>query len=261
MKKRLRVAVGLVVAVAMGLAWRLTAPQVSRFIYATGTAQTDVATLSGFTPWNVEVAPGVTLRGVRRVPSKPDAEWVLFFHGNDPAQLATGAALLQRAVANTEIGLATVAYRGFDGSSGEPSPQALREDALQIFRALAVPAQRVRLVAFSFGAPVAIFLAAELSKQGTPPASLTLLAGAAELAMLPKVPWSKLLRGDLYRVGAELDEVKCPVRLLHGLDDTTLPIQHSQSLATRLGSRATLVELRGINHVTILTEPLSLFGN
>lgn len=256
MKRWSRLALGLAVVGCWPLVWRLSGPRLLRFPYAVGGPSSDLASLKGFAPWSVEVEPGLTLRGIRRAPVAPDAEWILFFHGNDPAQLASGAALLSRLAGDADVGLATVAYRGFDGSPGQPSPAALRADAVATFTALGVDPKRVRLYAFSFGAPLAIHLAAELSRRGSPPSSLTLLAGSSELAMLPPVPWAVLLRGDLYEAGAELEDVRCPVRLFHGLADTTLPVAQAHAMATRLGSRARLTELPGITHETVLTTAL-----
>ena len=248
--------VGLVAFGLWPLVWRLTGPRVPRFPYALDAPPTDVTTLKGFSAWNVEVAPGLTLRGLRREPRSNDAAWILFFHGNDASQLKGGAALLSHVGGDADVGLATVAYRGFDGSPGTPSPDALRADALVIFRALGVDPGRVRIYAYSLGAPLAIHVAAELSRRGTPPRSVTLLAGAAELAMLPAVPWAPLLRGDVYTVGTELEDVACPVRLFHGLDDSTLPIAQAHAMASRLGARARLTELPGITHESILTTAL-----
>ncbi len=252
--KKAGIAALVLVLGATALTWRFSGPGL-RFPYATAVTPTDVSTLRGFSAWNVEVEPGVTLRGIKRVPGAADARWILFFHGNDAAQLASGGAFLRRLSSTNDLGLATVACRGFDGSGGEPSPGALRADALKVFDALSVPAAQVELMAFSFGAPQAVHLAAALSRRGTPPRALTLLAGAEALVMLPAVPWARLLRGDVYEVGDELEDVRCPVRIFHGLDDTTLPISQARSMARRLGARATLSELPGVTHATILTAP------
>jgi hypothetical protein len=255
-KRWSKVALGLAVVGCWPLAWRLTGPRVPRFPYAAAGRPTETASLKGFAPWNVEVEPGLSLRGIRREPTSADAGWILFFHGNDSAQLASGASVLSRLAGGADVGLAMVAYRGFDGSPGKPSPAALRADALAIFGALGVDPGRVRLYAFSLGGPLAVHVAAELSRRGTPPSSLTLLAGSSELAMLPQVPWAPLLRGDLYEAGPELAEVRCPVRLFHGLADTTLPVTQAHAMAARLGARGRLTELPGVTHETILTTAL-----
>jgi len=236
------------------LVWRLTGPKLLRFVYALGPAKSVIP--PGFTEWNVEVEPGLTLRGLKRAPVGGDGQWILFLHGNDATQLETGASVLTRLGADPAVGLATFAYRGFDGSPGSPSHDALYADATAAVKALGVAPAKLRLVAYSMGAPLAIAVAADLSRAGTPPASLTLLAGASELAMLHDVPWVKLTRGDIFTVGPELDDVKCPVTLFHGLDDSTLPIEQGRSLAQRLGARGKLVELPGVTHAGILTVQL-----
>lgn len=252
MKRALTALVAVLLVVPMG--WRLSGPKAPRFPYGVGPARSVVP--AGFTEWSVEVEPGVKLRAVRRAPNGPDASWMLLIHGNDAAQLETGAALLSRLEADPAVGLATYAFRGFDGSPGTPSRDALYADAAAVVKALGVAPQRLHLVAYSLGGPLALRVAADLSRAGTPPASLTLLAGASEIAMVHPVPWAKLTRGDVFIVGDELDAVKCPVRLFHGTADEALPVEQARAMAARLGARGTLVELPGVTHAEILTATL-----
>jgi uncharacterized protein len=242
----------LAVGVLGAMAFRLSGPSL-RFPYATHAKATDLSTLKGFEGMAVVVAPGVTVRGIRRAPNDAGAPWVVFFHGNDPAQLASGAALLEGLAASRDVGVAMMAYRGFDGSQGTPSPEVLFGDALTFVRALGVEPGRVELLGFSLGAPVVTHLAAALHRLGTPPASVTLLAPAQALAMLHAGPWARLSRGEVYAIGDEWEALRCPLHVIHGTADSTLPIEGSRALVKRAGTMATLTELPGVDHASILT--------
>jgi hypothetical protein len=143
-KRALTALVAVLLVVPMG--WRLSGPKAPRFPYGLGPARSVVP--AGFTEWSVEVEPGVKLRAVRRTPSAADASWMLLIHGNDAAQLETGAALLTRLEADPAVGLATYAFRGFDGSPGTPSRDALYADAAAVVKAL-VPGGHFVLVAYT----------------------------------------------------------------------------------------------------------------
>jgi len=223
--------------------WRLTGPKLLRFPYLVGPARSSV--LPGFEVSTVEVEPGVRLRVAKRAPQSADAKWLVFFPGNDEAQLEQGMKLLARVAGESDVGLATFAYRGFDGSGGVMSPQTAERDAKRVLESLQVEPARMVFVAFSLGAPLATHLAAK-----SPPSKLVLLAGASALAMLPKVPWASALRGDVYEVGDALRDVRCPVEVFYGHADTTLPRSMAEELARAAKTKGVVVP--GATHASIL---------
>ncbi|MBL8913678.1 MAG: hypothetical protein JNM17_23455 [Archangium sp.] len=223
-----------------GAMFRLSSPA-HRFPYVTGAPAS--ATPAGFTEWKLDGR----LRAIKRPPVESQTRWLVFFNGNDEHQVQSGAAFLER-VGNGR-GLATFAYRGYDGSDGVPSPDALRADAVRFVEALGVAPAELELVGFSLGAPLAVHVAAELSRRGTPPRKLTILAAALELSMLMPSRLAPLLRGDVYAITADdADALQCPVALIHGTDDVALP--PSRALADRL--KTTLTLLNGVDHGSIL---------
>ncbi len=242
------------------MAWRLGGRKLLRFTYATaGTgpvSSVDALAVGGWRRWSVPVSDGVALVGLMRAPQAVDAPWVLFFHGNDGKLLTTGTAFLERLRAGRDWGLALVAYRGFDGSGGAPGKDTLFVDAQRTLDALVreagVDVRRVHLAAFSMGGPVAVSVAARADV-----ASLSLFAGASELAMLPDVPWQRVLRGDELEVGPSLEAVRpAEVLVAHGSEDATLPVSQAVELARRLGARASLLEVPGVGHEALLqSEP------
>lgn len=264
MKKQ--AALGLVALLALSvvvpMAWRLGGRKLLRFTYATAGAgpvsSVDALAVDGWERWQVPVGGGVVLTGLRRAPQAKDAPWVLFFHGNDGKLLTTGKAFLERLRAGRDWGVALLAYRGFDGSGGAPGLETIFSDGQATLDALVrdagVPAGRVHLAAFSMGGPVAVAVAAR-----APVPSLSLFAGASELAMLPDVPWQKLLRGDELEMGAALARVQAPrVLVAHGTADATLPVSQAQDIAARLGAKAKLLEVPGVGHEPLLESEVAL---
>jgi len=244
MRRAAAVVAALVLVVGGALMlWRMTGPKLLRFPYLTGPARSTV--LPGFEVSAVEVEPGVQLRVAKRAPKSADAKWLVFFPGNDEAQLEQGMKLLTRVAGEADVGLVTFAYRGFDGSGGLMRPATADDDAMRVLEALQVEPSRRVFIAFSLGAPVATHVAAKSA-----PSKLVLLAGASALAMLPQVPWARAMRGDVYEVGEALREVRCPVEVFHAEADTTLPQSMAEELAQQAKTKAVVVP--GATHATML---------
>jgi hypothetical protein len=149
--RRAAVVVAALVLVVGGalVLWRMTGPKLLRFPYLTGPARSTV--LPGFEVSAVAVEPGVQLRVAKRAPKSADAKWLVFFPGNDEAQLEQGMKLLTRLAGDADVGLATFAYRGFDGSGGMMRPATADVDAKRVVEALQVEPSRMVFVAFSLG--------------------------------------------------------------------------------------------------------------
>lgn len=249
-------AVVVVLAVGALVLRRAAGRKLHRFPYLTGPASSQGPELARFTVSSVEVAPGVALRVATR--RGTGAGWLVFFAGNDERPLDQGARWLERTEPPGRS-LLTFAPRGFDGSGGEPSPSVAVADALVVLSAHGVTPADTTLVGFSLGAPTAAHVAAEWTKRGTPPARVVTIAGAAELAMLPRAPWAALLEGDVYEVEPSL-RVGAPVLALHGADDHTLPPSMLEAWRARIEPAGTLTTrvLPGEDHATVLDATTSI---
>jgi len=82
-------------------------------------------------PQTLETRDAETLRGVVARPQRDTAPWILFFGGNG-SSLAGSATFLAQLRGSRDWGLAVFAYRGYDGSSGSPSEEALVRDAVSV---------------------------------------------------------------------------------------------------------------------------------
>jgi len=187
---------------------------------------------------------------VRR-PSAPDRPWVLFFGGNSPHLIEDGVHFLEAVTDGRDWGGAVWAYRGYDGSSGIPSPSVLHEDAAEVYARLLrveqVKPERVHVVGFSLGTSVAV----ALSVRGVRPASLTLLAPTTELDMRP--PNGRC--SDRFETSKYLDSLTTPTLVVHGARDETLPISGARLIVARMGGRARLIEHPDLGHLELPEAP------
>jgi pimeloyl-ACP methyl ester carboxylesterase len=236
-----------------------------RFPYAVGTisdeayaALTSGATGNGWRASPLEVAPGVTLNGIVRRPSSPDARWILFFPGNDASQLVTGKKFLENVRGAHDWGLAVWAYRGYSSSGGTPDPDSLRSDAGKIYANFLatenVLPSRVNIAAFSLGGYPATKVTGDAAASGRPVASLSLVAAVQDIAMLHASPFQRFVPGDVYETLPFLDAIPAPVLVMIGTKDEALGVGQGRKIAERLGARARYIEVPGIGHSAMLEE-------
>lgn len=79
-----------------------------------------------------------------------------------------------------------------------------------------------------------------------------LIPGESFMWDKPECPLSQVFMDDMAAIGsvADLAEgIQRPWLLVHGTDDTVVPIEESKSILTRAGDHAELVELAGADHV------------
>ena len=247
MKRALALALVVLLAVGGGLvASRLFGKKLLRFPYLTGPAQSVLP--AGWDVRTLDVG-GATLRYAVR-PPRGAATWLVFAPGNDERQLQQGATFLSRVAGEADVGLLTFAARGYDGSTGTPSPDVVEADALRVMEAVKLEPRDTTLIGYSLGSFTAVRAAAAWSRGGRPPRKLVLLAAATELAMLPQVPWAKALQGDVYEQGSTLAGVTCPVEVQHGVADAALPPSMGEALAAQAKVKAVLLD--GVDHAGIL---------
>jgi len=181
------------------------------------------------------------------VPPREGKPVFLYFHGN-------GASLRWRvdrfrALIADGSGLVALSYRGYGGSSGRPTEPGLIADAAAAYRfAVArVPAERIVLWGESLGSAVAIALAAEhpvgrvvLESAFTSAADV----GAQAYRFVPV----RLLMKDQFRSDLRIGKVTAPVLLVHGEDDTVVPIALGEKLYRLIEAPKRFVRVAGAGH-------------
>ncbi|HXE89787.1 MAG TPA: alpha/beta hydrolase [Terriglobales bacterium] len=150
---------------------------------------------------------------------------VLFTHGN-AEDIGHNDSFLQ---ALHDAGFAVLAwdYRGYGTSEGRPSEATFYSDSEDVYdyltRELRVAPERVLLLGRSLGGASAVHVASARPVAGLVLES-TFVSGRRMLARHPIFPI------DRYRSIDRLRHVRCPVFVIHGTKDSTIPFEHGQTL-------------------------------
>jgi hypothetical protein len=166
---------------------------------------------------------------VWHVAAKPGHPVVLYFHGN--GDFLAGFFGRFRDLIADGTGIVALSYRGYAGSSGQPSEQGLLQDAAAAyaFTAARCSADRIVVWGFSLGSGVAVALAAE-----QPVAKLILEAPYTSISdvaasMIPILPVRLVMR-DSFRSDQRIARVKAPLLIMHGARDPGIPIGFGERL-------------------------------
>jgi uncharacterized protein len=166
---------------------------------------------------------------VWHVPAKPGHAVILYFPGN--GDFLAGSASRFRAMTSDGTGLVALSYRGYAGSTGQPSERGLLLDAAAAyaFTSARYSADRIVVWGFSLGSGVAVALAA-----GQPVGKLILEApytSTADVAALrfrfAPVRW---LMRDQFHSDQRIARVTAPLLIMHGARDSTIPIGFGERL-------------------------------
>lgn len=250
----LRIPAVAAVAAYAGVAGYMGAYQRS-FIYQPDTERVSPETFrpSGFTEEVVVTPDGAKLVSWW-MPPKPGRPVMVYFHGNggNISYRASRAALFKA----EGCGALLVGYRGYGGSTGEPSEAALMADARMMLDRLAargIPSSRLVLFGESLGTGIAVALASE-----RPVAAVildspyTTLADVAALRM-PYLP-VHLLMLDRYDSLATIGRVHAPLLVIHGDQDDVVPFEMGERLFAAANEPKSLVRIPGGGHVSDLNE-------
>jgi dienelactone hydrolase len=122
-------------------------------------------------------------------------------------------------------------YRGYGDNSGTPTEDAFAADARAAWRYATVgrhvAPRRIILYGESIGGAVATRLTSELCAAGTSPAGLFIRSTSSNLADAARLRYpflpKKLLPAERYAAVDYIARVTCPVAMLHGEQDQTIP--------------------------------------
>jgi len=175
---------------------------------------------------------------------------ILYFHGNG-GSLRLRADRFRKLAADGN-GVLAVSYRGYGGSTGEPSEAGLRQDAAAAYAFVAArqPPERIVLYGESLGTGVAVRLAADK------PVSRVILdapfTSAADIAaaVYPFIPVRWLMK-DQFRSDLYAPRVQVPVLILHGEQDNVVAIRFGERLLALLAGPKEMVRFRNGNHVDL----------
>jgi uncharacterized protein len=184
------------------------------------------------------------------VPPRDGKPLVIYFQGNAGASDLRAERFKWLAADGT--GLLALSYRGYGGSSGKPSEDGLIRDARATydFARVAVPAKRVVLFGESLGTAVAVALAAE-RKIGAlildAPFTSAADVGAAAYPFVP-VRW---VMKDQFHSDRRIGRVKAPILVLHGEQDTVVPVRFGEALFALAPEPKRMVRFPAGGHVNL----------
>jgi fermentation-respiration switch protein FrsA (DUF1100 family) len=166
---------------------------------------------------------------VWHVPAKPGRRVVLYFHGN--GDYLAGFFGRFRQITAEGTGIVALSYRGYAGSSGQPSERGLLLDAAAAydFTTARYAADKIVVWGFSLGSGVAVALAAE-----QPVGRIILESSFTSIVdVAASVFWFapvRLLMRDQFRSDERIARVKAPLLVMHGGRDLTIAVAFSERL-------------------------------
>jgi len=181
-----------------------------------------------------------------RPASGPDA--VIYFGGN-AEDVSLDLSDFSSAFPNDAIYL--LHYRGYGGSAGKPSEQALFSDALMLYDQVHAQHPNIVLVGRSLGTGIAVKLASE-----RPVARLVLITPYDSLTdaaaqQYPGLPVRLLLR-DKFDSWKYAPLVTAPTKIIAAGDDEVIPRSSTERLRTRFKPGiVTYTVIPGVGHNTI----------
>jgi fermentation-respiration switch protein FrsA (DUF1100 family) len=168
---------------------------------------------------------------VWHVAAKPGHPVILYFHGN--GDFLAGFFGRFRDLIAEGTGVVALSYRGYAGSSGQPSERGLLQDAdaAYAFTTARYGGDKIVVWGFSLGTGVAVALAAEhrIAKLilEAPYTSIVDVAGSIFWFMPVR-----LLMRDQFRSDQRIVRVKVPLLIMQGANDPAIPIVLGERLFT-----------------------------
>jgi fermentation-respiration switch protein FrsA (DUF1100 family) len=198
-----------------------------------------------------------------QVPAQPGKPTILYFHGNG-GHLAMRGPRIQR-FASVGLGVFMPAYRGYSGSTGSPSESAIVADAQLAYdhlRRSGLAARDILIYGESLGSGVATQVAASREAGALIlDAPFTSVPDVGKL-IYPYLPVEHFTI-DRYESKRHISQVKAPILILHGTDDTVIPIEMGRALYHLAPEPKEMIELKGAGHSDIYMfgaiEPLRRF--
>ena len=151
-------------------------------------------------------------------------------------------------LADAGFGVLLVEYRGYPGSTGNASEQGLYDDARSAYDFInANHSGPIGIYAHSLGTGVAINLALERDVMAlvleSPYDSILSLAQSRYWFF----PIKALLKHQFLSI-EKINKIKAPILMIHGTDDTLIPIAHGKRLAHAAGENVEFRAIKGAGH-------------
>ena len=178
---------------------------------------------------------------------------ILFFHGN--GDNLTGSAAAVKSYVARGYGAVLPEYRGFGDVPGTPSERSLYSDAYTVTHWMTkngIPANRTVIMGYSLGTGVAAELALEVK-----PRALVLVAPYASISNVAAgytslVP-ARWLINQRFETWRKIGRIDCPILLVHGADDRTVPPNNSLILKSAQPAADRII-FPGMGHGVVMMD-------
>jgi uncharacterized protein len=184
-------------------------------------------------------------------PAPPGQPTLLYFHGNGGG--LSGRAQRLARYQNARLGVFMMSWRGYSGSTGNPSERVNVADARRAYDhlvGLGVKPADIILYGESLGSGVAVQLAVDVPVGGIvldAPYTSTVDIGAKQYPFLP-VRW---LMQDRYESARRIARIGKPLLIMHGALDTVIPVAMGRQLYELAREPKKLVVFPRGNHVDL----------
>jgi uncharacterized protein len=185
------------------------------------------------------------------IPAADGRPLLLYFHGN-------GGSLIDRVPRFTALtangnGLLAVSYRGYFGSTGQPTEAGLHQDADAGYDKaleLGYEARRIVAVGESLGTGVVVALAARKPMAALvldSPYTSVVDVGAATYWMFPV----RTLMRDRFASDQLIGKLRVPLLIAHGTKDWIVPFRFGAKLFALANEPKKLIEVPGAGHLAL----------
>ena len=201
--------------------------------------------------------PGITEEAIKTGDGETLVAWyspaqngnptILFFPGN-AGHLPYMADRL-KVMHKLGFGYLAVAYRGYSGSTGEPSEEGLHQDALASYAWLAerVKPDMIIVHGAALGASVATHLASQVSARALvleAPYTAAVDVAASRFWFLPVKYFFK----DQFLTREWIKSVKMPILVVHGDEDTIVPVDQGKAVFALAPEPKEIVIIKATGH-------------
>lgn len=179
----------------------------------------------------------------------PQRENLLVYYGGNAEEVSAQLASLNDIADHAAL---VINYRGFGLSQGQPSAEALVEDALWLLQKTASEHryQRIVLLGRSLGSGVAMQVASQYPVDGVILATPFDSLSAVAQGLYPWLPVSLLLQHEFDSMAA-VPAVQGPVQILAVEPDFVVPTHHARRLAAAFGDVAEFHLIPRATHLNI----------
>lgn len=186
--------------------------------------------------------------------SKPT---VIYFHGNSGHMGVDYRVERFHTLTSQGFGLLALSYRGYGDSEGSPSEAGLMEDARATIHyaldVLHLLPQHIWLFGESLGSGVAVRMASEFTVGGIILDSPYTSAADRAAELYPWLPIHLIMK-DHFNSLDLISRIHAPILIVHGEDDTVIPVQHGKTLLAHANEPKKGVFPAGLAHVAMTPE-------